>query len=293
MSGGMAASSRESVERPLLVENVQTHGTVSPALVSATVEPLQDFAHMSHWLTSVRRALTASDRPVAGRRALILGDPMHRAASICESAGMVVVRGITAHGVAARRFLDERQDLVVRTSASALPFTADTFELVIAHATVEFSHDDRQVIAELARVLRPGGRLVVRLPFQGRLTALDALNLYRYTREVTGRGDIPPEALPIGWRRHYTYEDLAAILPEATLSVERRDHGGLGLGELAYWPGLVLTRSVIQRPGATQRLRGLYARFGDLDDHLPGPATITVTARRLPKATGSPSSSGR
>ena len=127
--------------------------------------------------------------------------------------------------------------------------------------------------------------------------ARDELEARRFNCLVTvaalGFGDIPPEALPIGWRRHYTYEDLAAILPEATLSVERRDHGGLGLGELAYWPGLVLTRSVIQRPGATQRLRGLYARFGDLDDHLPGPATITVTARRLPKATGSPSSSGR
>ncbi len=241
---------------------------------------------MTHWLTSVRRALSDPDRAVAGRRALILGDPDHRAATLCETAGMVVVRALTAHGVAARRLDADDQDLVVRTSASALPFGADTFDLVVAHATVEFSHDDRQVIAELSRVLAPGGRLVVRLPYQGRLTALDALNLYRYTRELTGRGDIPPEALPIGWRRHYAADDIDAIMPGLALRVENLDYGGLGLGELAYWPGLVLLRSILQRPEATQRLRGLYARFGDLDDHLPGPATVTVTARRSGETLG-------
>lgn len=236
---------------------------------------------MTHWLTSVRHALSDSQPSVAGQKALIFGDPVHRAATVCESAGMMVVRAVTAHGVAARRFEGDDRDLIVRTAISALPFADAAFDLVIAHATVEFSHDDRQVIGELARVLRPGGLLIVRLPFRGRLTALDALNLYRYTRELSGRGDIPPEALPIGWRRHYGREDLAAIFPEETLRVTRQAYGGLGLGELAYWPGLVLTRSILNRPSAIQRLRGVYARVGDLDEHLPGPSTITLTARRI------------
>ena len=236
---------------------------------------------MTHWLSSVRWVLSDPGHPAAGGQALILGDPVHRAATLCERAGMVVVRAVTPHGVAARRFEGDERDLVVRTSASALPFRDGAFDLVIAHATMEFCHDDRRVARELARVLRPDGRLVLRLPFQGRVTALDALNLYRYTREVSGRGDIPPEALPIGWRRHYTLEDLNATLSGSPLSIDRIDRGGLGLGEVAFWPGLVLTRSILQRPEATQRLRGLYARFADLDDHLPGPATITVTASRL------------
>lgn len=244
---------------------------------------------MTHWLDVVRGTLSDPVFQPAGRLALILGDPAHRAADLCTDAGMHVVRAAVPHGVAVRRFESGASDMTVRADAGALPFRDTTFDLVIAHATVEFTHDDRQVIGELARVLKVGGHLIVRVPQQGRLAALDALNLYRYTREILGRGEIPPESLPIGWRRHYDQADLDVIFYRPDLVVTSIASGGLGLGEVLYWPALVLTRSVLPRPSLAQRLRGAYARLGDLDEWLPGPSTLVVSAhRREPHAAGRP-----
>lgn len=235
---------------------------------------------MTHWLDVLRQTLHDPGFSPAGRRALILGDPAHRAADLCTAAGMEVVRLEVSHGVAARRFAETDSDLVVRADVGALPFRDATFDLVIAQATLEFTHDDRQAVGELARVLAAGGRLIVRLPRRGRLAAVDALNLYRYTRELSGHGDIAPESLPIGWRRHYGPDDLDAVFVRPELSAIEVVSGGLALGEAAYWPGLVLTRSILNRPGLVQRLRGIYARTGDFDEILPGPATLVVTAQR-------------
>lgn len=240
---------------------------------------------MTHWLDAIRRILNEPGQSPAARRALILGDPVHRAADLCEAAGLDVVRVATPHGVAALRFDREPGDMVVRADAGALPFRDLTFDLVVVHATLEFCHDDRQVVGELARVLRVGGHLVARLPRRGQLEAVDALNLYRYLRELSGRGDIPTEAMPIGWRRHYDESDLDAIFSPLPLTRTRIEHGGLALGEIAYLPGLIATRSVGDRPAAAQRLRTWYARFADMDEHLPGPATFVVTAIRDPVTT--------
>ena len=235
---------------------------------------------MTHWLAVLRQTLRDPVFQAKGRRALILGDPAHRAADLCDAAGMQVVRVAVAHGVAARLFEDTENDLVVRADVGALPFRDATFDLVIVHATLEFTHDDRQAVGELARVLAVDGRLIVRLPRRGRLAAIDALNLYRYTRELSGRGGIAPESLPIGWRRHYGLDDLDAVFLRPELVVSRIDGGGLGIGEAAYWPALVLTRTILKRPALAQRLRQVYARIGDLDESLSGPATLVVAARR-------------
>ncbi len=235
---------------------------------------------MTHWLDVVRRILDDPTEPTDGKRALILGDPAHRAADVCTRAGLLVVRAVVPHGVPARRFDRTDSDPVVLADTGALPFRDGSFDLVIVHATLEFTHDDRQVVGELSRVLAVGGRMVVRLPFRGRLDGIDALNLYRYTRELSGHGDIPTEALPIGWRRHYGTDDIAAVFGPAPLSIDRIEHGGVGIGESIYWPALVVSRSVLRRPEPSSRLLGLYARFGDWDERLPGPATVAVTTTR-------------
>jgi SAM-dependent methyltransferase len=52
----------------------------------------------------------------------------------------------------------------VRGDALALPFPDGTFDTVIAAEVLEHVPDDRAAIAELARVLRPGGTLAVTVP---------------------------------------------------------------------------------------------------------------------------------
>ena len=49
-------------------------------------------------------------------------------------------------------------------AAEALPYANDTFDLVLSHEVIEHVADDRQVLREMVRVLRPGGRVVIFCP---------------------------------------------------------------------------------------------------------------------------------
>ncbi|HET7349643.1 MAG TPA: class I SAM-dependent methyltransferase [Marmoricola sp.] len=49
-------------------------------------------------------------------------------------------------------------------SATALPFADEVFDVVSAFDVVEHCEDDALAVAELARVLRPGGRLLLSVP---------------------------------------------------------------------------------------------------------------------------------
>ncbi|MDD5223103.1 MAG: class I SAM-dependent methyltransferase [bacterium] len=53
---------------------------------------------------------------------------------------------------------------LARSEAQALPFKDRGFDAVLALDLIEHVRDDRRVIAEAARVLRPGGRLLVTVP---------------------------------------------------------------------------------------------------------------------------------
>ena len=49
-------------------------------------------------------------------------------------------------------------------ACEALPYPGDSFDLVLSHEVLEHVNDDRQAVAEMVRVLRPGGRAVVFAP---------------------------------------------------------------------------------------------------------------------------------
>jgi ubiquinone/menaquinone biosynthesis C-methylase UbiE len=62
----------------------------------------------------------------------------------------------------------------VQASAARLPFAPGTFDLVIANNVIQSFKDGSPVVAEAARVLRPGGRLVLSAT-NGRNLAMAAL----------------------------------------------------------------------------------------------------------------------
>jgi SAM-dependent methyltransferase len=49
-------------------------------------------------------------------------------------------------------------------ACEALPYPADSFDLVLSHEVIEHVNDDRLAAAEMARVLKPGGRAVIFAP---------------------------------------------------------------------------------------------------------------------------------
>lgn len=55
-------------------------------------------------------------------------------------------------------------ELVLHTPEGALPFANDQFDCIVSIDVLEHLDGDRRFLAELRRVLRPGGRLIVTVP---------------------------------------------------------------------------------------------------------------------------------
>jgi ubiquinone/menaquinone biosynthesis C-methylase UbiE len=70
-----------------------------------------------------------------------------------------------AHASAAfREAADAGPWLAIRTDTHRLPFADESFDCVIAAEILEHVEDDEQVLAEIYRVLKPGGELALSVP---------------------------------------------------------------------------------------------------------------------------------
>lgn len=103
--------------------------------------------------------------PIAGRNLLDVGCGDDAIASELARLGAVVT-GLDPDPViiaAARRRAGAEgvQSLLVEGKAESLPLSDATFDAVLAVATLCFIPDAERAISEMARVLKPGGRLVI------------------------------------------------------------------------------------------------------------------------------------
>lgn len=91
--------------------------------------------------------------------------------------------------------------IVAQATAEALPFPDAVFELVMAMDIIEHVDDDESVFRELARVIRPGGTLVLSSPLHpNRWTSFDDV---------------------VGHLRRYQPQELLAQLARHGLTLER------------------------------------------------------------------------
>jgi SAM-dependent methyltransferase len=112
----------------------------------------------------------------------------------------------------------------------AWPFPGAAYDAVVLLDELALTVREEEALAEAARVLRPGGTLLLRVPFSGPLAWLDGYNAYRYVRDVTRRGTLLPEAKGIGWRRHYRRDDVRGLLaPHFRVRAVRSS--GIGLAD--------------------------------------------------------------
>jgi SAM-dependent methyltransferase len=127
----------------------------------------------------------------------------------------------------------------VRAHAAALPFRDATLGEVYLFDVLEHLADDRSVVAELARVIRPGGLLVLSTPLHARLWQA-------YDRVV-------------GHARRYEPAALVGMLAEAGFQVTGlapfglRPRSGL-LGRLGLW-------CLIHMPERALRFEERFLRF--------------------------------
>jgi SAM-dependent methyltransferase len=133
--------------------------------------------------------------------------------------------------------------------ATRLPFADGTFRAVVCLEVLEHIPHVEAAIAEVARVMQPGGVFVLSVPNRGLLWKLDSYNV------MAGLFD-PGEIVPPGhWHRHFSAEEMGGLLAPH-FRVQRTRWSGLGVSEVLHYKVLLLTRT-------WSRLRPLYrwARF--------------------------------
>lgn len=150
-----------------------------------------------------------------------------------------------------------------------LPYADARFATIVALDVMEHVLDEECWLAELARITRPGGRLTLRVPATGPLSWLDALNIYRYVVEMSGRGTAPRQTQPIGWHRHYSRRDLTALLTAAGFRPLTARKLGAGMDEIPALAGLVTLDWLLGRPNAERTALRTSAKLRRWDDKLP------------------------
>lgn len=140
--------------------------------------------------------------------------------------------------------------------------------------------DEPAWVAELARVITPGGELRLTLPASGLLAWLDALNLFRYAVDIGKRGDAPDAALPTGWNRHYTRDNVRRLLDAAGFVDIRIQDANYADREIRLLAVLMVRNWI---GGDREAELEAYPRFGDRtprERRFPIATTWSISARK-------------
>lgn len=152
-------------------------------------------------------------------------------------------------------------DLVpdVRGHLGCLPFAGAAFDAVAIAGTLEHVVADDDALDEIARVLRPGGLLFVRVPQDDRLAWLDAQNLFTYLAGTSKRGEPLAGRPALRFRRHYGRDELLGELEKRELRPRIVTTEGWGLGEGLYLAMLIGCRWLLRSPRTERRVRAVIA----------------------------------
>ena len=178
---------------------------------------------------------------------------------------------------------------ILDADATDLPVRDGCADAILMLDVIEHITDPRRVLAELSRVLRPGGFVIVSVPHAGPLRWLDALNLYADLRrrwpglpalEAATESDGGPH-------QHFTTIELTELL-SPWFTVDRVARTGLGLQELIAMVS-IFVRVALRKPRLAQALYPLHLVVYILDDLLPtGPFAYHLAVRAQADLTGNP-----
>lgn len=179
----------------------------------------------------------------------------------------------------------ERLDLGSTRADEPIPHLATasiTTSRIFALDVLEHVVDEEAWLACFACLLEPGGSLTVRVPAEGPVAWLDALNIFRYVQDVTGLGKQPLETKMKGWHRHYRQAGLAAMLERAGLKPVEVIRSGSPHHDIPHLGALAW--GTLVRADRETELRTMYRRKrAEAGTDLPrlGPLSTKVTIRAI------------
>lgn len=156
-----------------------------------------------HWWFEGRRAIFGTLLQELGLspRSIILDLGCGTGANLAFLSHFGRVVGLD-RGAAAARYSRQRTELpVLQGDVVALPVRSNTVDLVTAFDLIEHIDDDRSCVAEMARVCRPGGYLLVTVP------------AFRW---MWGRQDVINHH-----KRRYEAREFAALFSDQALEIRR------------------------------------------------------------------------
>ncbi len=169
-------------------------------------------------------AWVAATQPVRGAAVVEAGSGEGYGAALLAASGAAVVVGLDLdHPTlvhAARRY---PQVAAVRANLVALPVATATADLVVSSQVVEHLWDQDAFVAECARVLRPGGSLVVTTPNR---RTFPPGNVFHH-RELDARELAGLVA------RHLEVSAVLGVRPGDRLTADEAAHGDLVAAQVA------------------------------------------------------------
>ncbi len=106
--------------------------------------------------------------------------------------------------------------MLAQADAQSLPFSTNSFDVVISCETIEHLRDPRAAVREMARVTRPGGLLYLTTP-----NYLNLIGLYELYAKVRHPGG--PSGLVQPLDRHYVFFQTRRVLRKAGWKILRTD----------------------------------------------------------------------
>jgi SAM-dependent methyltransferase len=190
----------------------------------------------THWWYRERRHLIGKAiRGLPPGRALDIGAAAGGNTRVLQAAGwQATAMEFEDAGVelARSRGLD-----VVQGDARKIPFPDDHFGLLVAYDVLEHIEEDDLVVSEIARVVRPGGRVLIAVPADPRLWSehdVAVRHVRRYTR---------PELVALFDTPAFTIDDVRSwnVLLRPAVAIKRRSSEGSDLQEMPRFVNAALS----------------------------------------------------
>jgi len=173
-------------------------------------------------------------------------------------------------------------EAVAQDLSAPLPFAEGTFDKVICFEVLEHLFDPKFAVEQMARVLKPGGLLIVSVPNAGYLP--DRLGALLF-----GRVAAPPSDFANPWKsphiRFFNQTSLVSLLRacgfDATAVRSKSDPSIFDLLGVFGRPGRFISRQLSERLPRWAKL----AFLGDLWPAVFAPGLLVVARRRPPRGT--------